>query len=107
MGDRVVAGKDLALVLVDPHPELVAAWKVAFEALPGVVSIHLGVFQELLGTFNALLSPGNSYGQMDGGIDYVINAHFPSVQRAVWDAIGDRHDGYLPVGSAGCRSDER
>ena len=87
-------------MLVDPHPALAAAWDVAFKPFPGRVTTHLGVFQDLLGTFDALLTPGNSYGQMDGGFDGVVSRHFPQVQRAVWDVIGDRHRGFLPVGSA-------
>src|SRR5215211_7774561 len=99
VADRV-SGKDVALVLVGPHAEVVSAWKAAFEPYRGRVKIHLGVFQDLLGTFDALLSPGNSYGQMDGGIDGVISRRFPPIQRAVWDTIADRHNGYMPVGSA-------
>ena len=99
MANRV-AGKDVALMLVGPHPELVSAWKAAFDPYRSRVKIHLGLFQDLLGTFDALLSPGNSYGQMDAGFDGVISRHFPPIQRAVWDAIADRHNGYMPVGSA-------
>jgi O-acetyl-ADP-ribose deacetylase (regulator of RNase III) len=88
------------LVLVGPHPALAAAWEAAFEPFADRVKTHLGVFQDLLGTFDALLTPGNSYGQMDGGFDGVVSRHFAPVQRAVWDAIGERHRGFLPVGSA-------
>lgn len=77
-----------------------ATWKEAFEPLPRSVVIHHGRFQELLGGYEALISPGNSYGQMDGGVDGVISRHFAPVQRAVWDAIADRHRGFLPVGAA-------
>jgi O-acetyl-ADP-ribose deacetylase (regulator of RNase III) len=99
VADRVAA-EHVALVLVGPNPDLVSAWEAAFEPYRGRVKIHLGVFQDLLGTFDALLSPGNSYGQMDGGIDGAISRHFPPIQRAVWDAIAERHNGYMPVGSA-------
>jgi O-acetyl-ADP-ribose deacetylase (regulator of RNase III) len=64
------------------------------------VRTHVGTFEELVGTFDALLSPGNSYGQMDGGFDGAVSRRFPEVQREVWAAIADRHRGFLPVGSA-------
>jgi len=90
----------LRLLLVDPLDGLVHAWRDAFGWAESHVSIHLGGFQEVIGEFDALLSPGNSYGQMDGGVDGVISRHFPSVQRTVWDTIAERHHGFLPVGSA-------
>src|SRR5262245_13305015 len=62
--------------------------------------MHHGGFEELLGSFDALLTPGNSYGQMDGGFDGAVSRRFPAVQREVWAAVGDRHRGFLPVGAA-------
>jgi O-acetyl-ADP-ribose deacetylase (regulator of RNase III) len=50
---------------------------------------------------NALVSPANSYGFMDGGIDAAYSAFFgPQVQTAVQDAINRRPEGYLPVGAS-------
>jgi hypothetical protein len=34
------------------------------------------------------MTAGNSYGQMDGGVDRVLSQHWPELQRAVWAAIG-------------------
>jgi O-acetyl-ADP-ribose deacetylase (regulator of RNase III) len=50
---------------------------------------------------NALVSPANSYGFMDGGIDAAYSAFFgPQVQIAVQEAINRRPEGHLPVGAS-------
>lgn len=49
---------------------------------------------------DAVISPGNSYGQMDGGVDRVLCEAFPLAQRQVWAMVGDRHHGYQAVGTA-------
>src|SRR5215467_1443610 len=50
---------------------------------------------------NAIVSPANSYGFMDGGIDAAYSAFFgPRVQIAVQEAINRRPEGYLPIGAS-------
>jgi O-acetyl-ADP-ribose deacetylase (regulator of RNase III) len=50
---------------------------------------------------HALVSPANSYGFMDGGIDAAYSAFFgPRVQADVQEAINRRPEGYLPVGAS-------
>jgi O-acetyl-ADP-ribose deacetylase (regulator of RNase III) len=50
---------------------------------------------------NAIVSPANSYGFMDGGIDAAYSTFFgPRVQIAVQEAISRRPEGYLPVGAS-------
>lgn len=34
-----------------------------------------------------MVTAGNSYGQMDGGVDRALADHWPTVQRAVWAAL--------------------
>lgn len=80
--------------------DLVEAWRAEFAGWGDAVDMHEGRFEDRLGDFDALVSPGNSYGQMNGGIDGAISASFPRVQKAVWDAIAERHHGYQPVGTA-------
>lgn len=81
--------------------DLVEAWAVEFAGWADDVTIRTGRFQAFLGHFDALVSPGNSYGQMDGGIDRAITEEFSQVQRRVWDMIAEDHHGYQPVGTAG------
>jgi O-acetyl-ADP-ribose deacetylase (regulator of RNase III) len=80
--------------------ELAVAWEEAFAGWGSEVVIREGRFQAFLGSFDALVSPGNSYGQMDGGIDRAITDEFPQVQRRVWEMIAEQHHGYQPVGTA-------
>jgi hypothetical protein len=54
----------LKLHLVDSNPFVVSAWSAAFESFPEV-TIHCG--EMLLVAHNAVVSPANSYGFMDGG----------------------------------------
>lgn len=49
----------------------------------------------------AIVSPGNSFGFMDGGFDQGINATWPGAGTKVREMIDAEWDGELPVGSAG------
>ncbi|TDD61449.1 phage tail protein [Kribbella antibiotica] len=90
------------LLLVDLDEDLVAAWQVAFAAQidEGTVEVRQGSLLDALPEVDAVLTAGNSYGQMDGGVDRALSQHWPSLQRSVWAALGDDFHGYLPVGSA-------
>jgi O-acetyl-ADP-ribose deacetylase (regulator of RNase III) len=89
--------------------ELVEAWQAEFAGWGDSVDAYEGRFEDRIGDFDALVSPGNSYGQMNGGIDGAISTTFPRVQKAVWNIIAERHHGYQPVGTAEVveTSDER
>ncbi|MFI5733331.1 macro domain-containing protein [Kribbella sp. NPDC051587] len=91
-----------SLLLVDLDAELVAAWREAFaEAIDeGTVEVRQGSLLDAVGEVDAVLTAGNSYGQMDGGVDRALAEHWPGLQRTVWAAVEDEHHGYLPVGSA-------
>lgn len=66
--------------------------------LPGV-RVHLGSILSL--TCDAIVSPANSFGFMDGGIDALYMSHFgPQIQDRLRDAIRVRHHGELLVGAA-------
>ena len=76
------------LVLVDPLRDLCAAWERHFQGLPGV-SIVAGRF-EGLPAFDCVVSAGNSFGLMDGGVDAAITRFFghelqARVQRRILD----------------------
>jgi O-acetyl-ADP-ribose deacetylase (regulator of RNase III) len=90
------------LLLVDLDSDLVDAWRLALEAeiATGAIDVRCGSLLDVLPEVDAVITAGNSYGQMDGGVDRVLSERWPKVQKAVWGAIADEHDGYLPVGSA-------
>ena len=50
---------------------------------------------------HAVVSPANSYGFMDGGLDQAFADVFgPSLERRVQEAIQRRPEGHLPVGAS-------
>lgn len=88
---------DHRIFLVDIQPDIAAALQLAFAEFPSVsvmCSDILAVAQ------NAVVSPANSYGFMDGGVDQAYSDFFgPNVERLVQDAIALRPEG-LPVGAS-------
>lgn len=86
------------VMLVDHSAPLVAAWTEAFEGNEGV-SVHQDDF--FARDADALISPANSFGIMDGGLDHAIREALGySVARAVKEVILERHHGELPIGCA-------
>lgn len=87
------------LILVDIKEEVVAAWRVAFDGEPGVEVVQ-GPF-ERLPEFDAVVSPANSFGLMDGGIDLAISRFFGwDLMDAVQARIRAEYFGEQPVGTA-------
>jgi O-acetyl-ADP-ribose deacetylase (regulator of RNase III) len=87
---------EFALTAVDE--DLANAWDRHCGDLPGV-RIHRGSILEL--ECDAVVSPANSFGFMDGGIDAVYVRHFGSgLQDKVRSLIQNMHFGEMPVGVA-------
>lgn len=86
------------IVLAAVEPELADAWERFCGDLPGV-AIHRGSILDV--HCEAVVSPANSFGFMDGGIDHLYSRHFGwHVQRRLQEAIQTRHLGELLVGQA-------
>ena len=86
------------IYLVDRSPSLVAAWSEAFEAFPFVSCSQADIFSIHA---DAMVSPANSFGIMDGGLDLAIRDTLGfAVQDAAQRAVVARHHGEMPVGSA-------
>jgi O-acetyl-ADP-ribose deacetylase (regulator of RNase III) len=88
----------LRVSLFDRNPEVARALADAFREVAGVEVLE----GELLGLEgDAVVSPANSFGYMDGGIDAEIDRSFEGkAQGAVLNLIAGRFRGELPVGSA-------
>ena len=86
------------LHLVDFNGHVVNAWAKAFERFPEV-TIKQG---DLLAVAkHCVVSPANSYGFMDGGIDAAYRTFFGAqIERTVQDAVTRRPEGLLPVGAS-------
>ncbi|MBZ0185172.1 MAG: hypothetical protein K8F91_02895, partial [Candidatus Obscuribacterales bacterium] len=86
------------IILVDKNPELIEAWENAFAGLAGI-SVRGGNL--LLARADALVSPANSFGFMDGGFDWNISELFQwKIQVIVQRVIRTKHKGELLVGAA-------
>lgn len=89
---------EIEVFLTAVDPGLAAAWHSICGDLPGV-HIHDG---DIFRTGpDAVVSPANSFGFMDGGIDAVYTRVFGQcVQRRLQAKIQERHHGELLVGQA-------
>ena len=78
--------------------ELVSAWLDAFADCPSVDASQGNILEE---SADAIVSPANSFGYMDGGLDLVYSQHFGwEVERDIRQILLEVYDGELPVGQA-------
>lgn len=88
----------MQLWLVDHNPLLVEAWQKEFDGFSNVFICEADILSI---AENTIVSPANSYGFMDGGIDQLYTGYFGyRPQAAIQEAIQKRPEGYLPVGAA-------
>ena len=84
--------------LIDRNAALVEHWCEQFVDCPQAEALVGDYFQR---PADALVSPANSFGIMDGGIDLAIRDMLGvEAERAVQAAIVRDHQGELPVGNA-------
>lgn len=69
-----ISPKNFEILLVDIQEELCEHWAIAFKDFTNV-TIHHGRFQKIK-EYDCLVSPANSFGLMDGGIDLAIRDYF-------------------------------
>lgn len=89
----------LKLFLRDRNPAVVAAWRKEFVDCPEVDISEGPIFEGPRAS--AVLSPANSFGFMDGGIDLAYLNRWPTAQAAFRDALRAERIPFLPVGQ--CR----
>jgi O-acetyl-ADP-ribose deacetylase (regulator of RNase III) len=88
-----------SLLLVDPNRELAAAFARRAKGVPGI-EVHPCGFQQLP-AFDCLVSPANSFGLMDGGVDAQITMYFGlSLMARVQERIRTEYLGEQPVGTS-------
>lgn len=88
----------LAIILTSMDEPLLRAWERHCGDLPGVQVVHGSILDVRC---DAVVSPANSFGFMDGGIDGIYSLHFGwHVQRRLQELIRRRHHGELLVGAA-------
>jgi O-acetyl-ADP-ribose deacetylase (regulator of RNase III) len=90
---------NVKLILVSPEPALYAAFREEFEGLPNVEVVD-GFFEQLP-EFDCMVSPANSFGLMDGGVDAAIIRFFgDALMDRVQERILDEYLGEQPVGTS-------
>lgn len=89
----------MKLILTDINPALCRAWESAFKSLPDIEIYH-GYF-ESIPQFDCMVSPANSFGLMDGGVDAAITRFFGvELMQAVQKRIIEEYLGEQPVGTS-------
>ncbi|MDG6101444.1 macro domain-containing protein [Dactylosporangium aurantiacum] len=92
--------QQLRVVLSDVNANVVQAWRSAFADTPEVTIVQGSILDQRV---DAWVSPTNSQGRMDGGVDAVVKRHLGAgIQLRVQRAIRDGFAGSLPIGSAVC-----
>lgn len=87
------------LILVAPNILLYEAFRESFKHLPNVETVH-GYFEQLT-AFDCLVSPANSFGLMDGGMDAAITQFFGlSLEQSVQTQILEEYLGEQPIGTS-------
>lgn len=91
--------KTLKLILVDPQPPLCIALQEHFKDLPDVEIVN--DYFEHLPEFDCMVSAGNSFGLMDGGVDLAIIRFFgDALKQKVQNFILQEYLGEQPVGTS-------
>lgn len=86
------------IILTSVEDALADAWEQFCGDLP-FVTVHRGSIFDL--SCDAVVSPANSYGFMDGGIDLLYSEVFGwGVQERLQELIQEKHHGELLVGAA-------
>jgi O-acetyl-ADP-ribose deacetylase (regulator of RNase III) len=90
---------DFELILVEPQEALCSTFREYFQESPQVKIVN-GRFQSLA-VFDCMVSPANSFGLMDGGVDAAITDFFGyQLMRNVQEAILQDYLGEQPVGTS-------
>ncbi|MDA8756135.1 macro domain-containing protein [Candidatus Pseudothioglobus singularis] len=86
------------LYLIDSKPELCEKWRQVFSCYPEVEVLTGDYFQQ---SADAIVSPANSFGIMDGGLDLAIRNELGfQVETDIQEVILNKYHGEMPIGSA-------
>ncbi len=88
----------MQLRLIDLNTKLVEAWNKVFQDVPQVKIIEGSIFDY---PSDAIVSPANSYGFMNGGIDFAISKNLGwHLEKKLQKIIREKYFGELLVGQA-------
>lgn len=88
----------IKISLIDINPKLVEAWGNAFQNILEVEVIHDSIFNH---PRHAMVSPANSFGYMNGGLDFSISKNLGwHIEKRLQEKIRQEFYGELLVGQA-------
>ncbi len=83
---------------IDTNQDVTTAWQKVFEGVENVEIIHGSIFDY---PCDALVSPANSFGFMNGGIDFLISKNLGwHIEKKLQKVIREKYFGELLVGQA-------
>jgi O-acetyl-ADP-ribose deacetylase (regulator of RNase III) len=89
---------DIIIKLKAYHPAMEYEWSNYFGEFDDV---ELSQGDILRDRADAIVSPANSFGYMDGGLDLLYSQHFGwELEKRLRKLLIEEHDGELPVGQA-------
>lgn len=94
--------KDIQINLLDINPVITQEWQREFGDLDNVKIVNSTLKDYLDNNFvEAVVSPANSFGLMDGGYDYYLTEYFGvELMHNVKQHIIDNYGGLQPVGTS-------
>jgi O-acetyl-ADP-ribose deacetylase (regulator of RNase III) len=88
----------MKLLFCDLNEQMIKAWNKNFSEDTNITIYHGSIFEK---DSDAIVSPANSFGFMDGGLDLQISKFFGwHVQERLQEIIKKKHHGELLVGYA-------
>ena len=86
------------LYLIDSKPGLCDKWRQVFSSNPEVEVLSGDYFQQ---SADAIVSPANSFGIMDGGLDLAIRNELGfQIETDIQEVILNKYHGEMPIGTA-------
>ena len=90
--------KNMKIILADLQPQILSAWRQIAGDKDYVSTQHGSIFEIKC---DAMVTPANSFGFMDGGIDMAVSRFFGwQIQERLQKQIQTKHHGELLVGMA-------
>ena len=97
-GNNLINTKLEKLYLVDSKEELCDKWRQVFSSYPEVEVLTGDYFQQ---SADAIVSPANCFGIMDGGLDLAIRNELGfQVETDIQKVILNKYHGEMPIGCA-------
>jgi O-acetyl-ADP-ribose deacetylase (regulator of RNase III) len=88
----------MKIQLIDSNQEICKAWTSQFKGCKDVTIFHGDIFEK---PTDSIVSPANSFGFMDGGLDYLISEIVGfDAQKILQKRIKEEYNGELLVGQA-------